>query len=100
MTFLDLFSIYKNWNNDNTRIWQLTKQKGLLHYVLVEGVLVYGGISFCSFMLFKFFFLEAIGTGAIKTLVLWFTGAVLYGLVTWYATEKSYKRSNLKPAKD
>lgn len=74
----------------NLEHWKSVRQKGLLRYVLVHGVLMYGLPLFVVMTFFVHRDKLATAFVAISA-VLWTTGGVAFGLLTWWWWERRYR---------
>lgn len=70
--------------------WSCVRQKGLLRYVLVNGVLMYG---LPLFVVMTFFVhRDKLATAFVAmSALLWAIGGVAFGLLTWWWWERRYR---------
>jgi hypothetical protein len=72
--------------------WKATREKGMLRYVLVTGVLSYGLAMFVAMTFFvhhgdlnlKFIAISAF---------LWTLGGAVFGIATWFALEHQFRKA-------
>ena len=73
--------------------WERTRNRGAVFFVLVQGVLVFGGIttvlSLCGDVLLLHKPLNAILF--LKTLAQWALAGLFWGWMMWRITEKNYQ---------
>jgi len=79
--------------DDQVKKWELTRVKGPLHFVLFRGVLLWG-LPMFIFMAFvnKPFSDGFTSNAAIVHYVVWPIAGILFGAVTWYMSERIYKK--------
>ena len=89
------------WSEKQHLRWQKLRAKGHLHYVLSADDLSWGLTMFLVMALFPYLF----GTpfkvqGSFQHLligvVLWPLAGALYGIVTWFLCEKSYRKFQIE----
>lgn len=69
--------------------WQRTREKGLLQYVLLNGVLLYGVPMF----LFVTFVLKHDRRPVWESAVLWNITGIVMRVLTWAVNEHRYRRA-------
>jgi len=68
--------------------------KGIWHYVLVYGVLLWGVTTAILFSIFWHFFgLSSFGSVILPSLIQFPLGGVIFGLLMWYIMKWQYKKS-------
>jgi len=79
--------------DDQIKKWESTREKGLLHFVLIRGVLLWG-LPMFIFMAFigKPFSNGFTSSTALVHYVVWPVAGVLFGLLTWCMSERMYKK--------
>ncbi|WP_431636386.1 hypothetical protein ACQVBX_02805 [Dyella sp. KULCS107] len=75
------------------RKWQRTREKGVLQYVLVNGVLLF---SFPMF-LFVTFVLKHDRLPIWESAVLWSVTGIVYRGATWVINERRYRKALAEP---
>ena len=73
--------------------WRVVRSKGMLRYVLVNGVLSYGLAMFIAMTFFvhgdelspRFIGLSA---------VMWSIGGAIFGISMWYLQERQFRKAN------
>lgn len=81
------------------RKWEKTRAIGLLRYVVVYGVLLWGALSGALFSLFKVLLDPSIGYLSIATyaMPIFMVGGVMWGVGAWYLTEWQYRATKNGP---
>ena len=66
---------------------------GMFNFVLIKGVLYWGGLMCLVFVLLSWLFMgEAFDSSVVVfNIVIWGIGGLIFGLVTWYLMGKRYK---------
>jgi hypothetical protein len=81
---------------ENMRKWARMRARGPWHFVLVWGVLVWGGFMFLVMGLGFTGLLLGAGAYAPKLLALnawlWLAGGLLFGMLTWYGNERLFRK--------
>ena len=72
--------------------WEKTRQKGMLKFILINGVL-YWGLFMCAFINSYYYFRKGIFDlhFALVSCVIFLIGSIFYGYFTWRAHETSYE---------
>lgn len=91
MTWSKHFSLFKSWDEQNLQKWHKIKKRGLLFFLLIEGIAKWGLVSLCIFLL-----VSAISNGLtmqkmMLTGSVWLVMSLLYGFVIWKGTECYYR---------
>ena len=69
--------------------WEQSRQKGMLRYVLVQGVLAWGGTMFVLMT----FVLTASRLPVWQSALLWTAAGAAYGICVWLVQERRYARA-------
>ena len=90
-----------SWGDKHQQRWSAIRAKGRTRYILVNGVLSYGLPMFLvlgvSPKLFNFPFpARPSDTYWLWQPLLWAAAGAIYGVGTWYASERSYRRYETK----
>lgn len=86
-------------NDREFKRWQKLRKKGLRHFTLINGLLLWG---LPMFVVMTFIVNDPFdGSGLILSYVLisaliWTLGGLLFGYLIWFATESRYKKALLK----
>jgi hypothetical protein len=85
------------WSEKNQSSWRTTRAKGRQHFVLVMGVLAWGGPMFLIMAGGPAVFgwpypVSATPWYWLGQIVLWTTAGFFYGLWVWHASEEKYRR--------
>lgn len=79
-------------NEKHFQEWEGVRKKGQWRYVLVIGVLCWGGFMMVAMAFVNAPFSEGIHSArAITHCVVWPLSGLLFGFVMWWKNEKSYK---------
>ncbi len=86
-------SHFRRWTADEKARWESLSQNGRIHYVIVNGIVMYGG--FCAVgwnLLWDLSYGEALAFDKAfwRTVPLWLLGGYVYGELTWWGTSRSY----------
>ncbi|WP_133406538.1 hypothetical protein [Parashewanella tropica] len=74
--------------------WESTRDKGMLKYVLINGLLAWGLPMFIAMAFMTRPFAEGFTSkAAIVHYVVWPLAGLLFGLVTWYIAQFRYKKA-------
>ncbi len=76
-------------NREELEKWKATRQKGMLRYVLVSGVLSYGLTIFIGITFIVHQNIPSIGLSAIICMI----GGALIGWATWLLQEHQYRKA-------
>ena len=94
MKLQTLFSEYRKWNDKEIQTWRAHRAKGLISYVIYQGVLRWGVTSLVIFLILSHQSItlqsENPQIHLLQTSVIWLVLAVFYGLLTWKHTNASY----------
>ena len=87
----------RGWSDKNQKAWRSTRAKGKPHFVLVMGVLAWGGPMFLIMAggpaLFGWPYpVTATLWYWIGHTALWAVAGLLYGLWVWHASERKFER--------
>ncbi|MBA6225025.1 hypothetical protein H4J51_13980 [Colwellia sp. MB02u-18] len=79
--------------DDQFKVWESTRTKGKLNFVLFTGVLSWG-LPMFIFMAFmnKPFADGFTSKSAIIHYIVWPLAGVLFGVLTWFMSERKYKK--------
>ena len=85
--------IFPEWKSGQKEAWEEMSKKGHFHYVLVRGVLIYGG--WCTLGMTLLMYLSSEfdappGELFFSNAPLFLVAGALYGELTWWGTSKSY----------
>lgn len=72
--------------------WKATREKGMLRYVLVTGVLSYGLAMFVAMTFFVNRHELSVKFIAISA-VLWMLGGAAFGVATWFVFERQFRKA-------
>jgi hypothetical protein len=73
--------------------WEETKQRGLLRFVLVAGMLAWGVMVGTIYSLAMHFLRPAFPLGMLPFCIAWFAfGGILWALAVWFYTDWKYAR--------
>lgn len=96
--FIWMCSAIRHWDVKQEQRWLKLSESGIAHFVLVRGILVYGGFVAIP-LLFLTIHLHANGelqteltTALLVTLIVTLCGGTLFGICVWFATHRSYIR--------
>ena len=84
------------WSEKNQKRWSATRAKGKWHFVLVKGVLIWGGLMFLFMAVFPVYlgFPHKVGTLApwywIWQPLLWAGAGFGWSLWVWHSSESKY----------
>ena len=94
-------SLFKDWTDVEVRKWEASKHRGLMRFLLVEGMLKWGVISFIIFSpaTFKSITLEAEEpvTYFLLSCLVWVIASLCYGAAVWSATNYAFHRKAKLP---
>ena len=89
-------TLYKRWDDEEIYRWESRRVKGKLMHICVSGLGWYGCILFIGIMLATFH-LAGQGDNSVSidrliltNIALCSLSGMIFGLVTWHATEYSY----------
>lgn len=76
----------------NWRTWEAVRQKGILHFVIVRGVLGWGVWVALTSALTAWALTPHVQFGLLlkRSLVIFPIGGILWGLSVWFFTERKY----------
>jgi hypothetical protein len=73
--------------------WESTRAKGKLHFILFRGVLLWGLPMFVFMAFVNNPFADGFtSSAAITYYIIWPVAGLLYGMLTWYMSERTYKK--------
>lgn len=90
--FIKYNSKYHYWDNQEVKAWLATKQKGMLRFVLLEGLVKWGLVSFTIFIAILLSATEIALSDIPLIAVVWMLVACLYGCGIWLGTNWSFHR--------
>lgn len=90
--FVKYCSLYKSWNNREINKWQESKQKGVISFVFIEGVVRYGIWACAAFVLMLYFRNDLTIKSFSTACMTWFIGSIVYGYLYWVGTSLSYRK--------
>lgn len=90
--FIKYNSKYHYWDYEEIRQWQNIKDKGALRFILFEGLVKWGLISFSIFIALLLVILDIHCTEIPFIALVWSVAACFYGYGIWLGTHLSYKR--------
>ena len=82
-------SLYKTWTKEEKEQWREVQVKGIVSFILVEGILKWGLIASLGFML-AYNSASRVKLDILFTAGMWFLGSILYGYCYWVGTKESY----------
>ena len=71
--------------------WEKSRQKGMVMYVLVSGVVSYGIPMFIVMT----FLLHQTKLSVGKSAALWLSAGAFYGIAMWFVQEHRYRKANV-----
>ena len=77
---------------DKLELWKRTREKGILKFVLVNGVLSYGLAMFIA-MTLVVHRNELTPRYAALSAVIWAIGGAVFGFLTWHLQESRYRKA-------
>ena len=79
--------------DDQFKAWESTRTKGKLNFVLFTGVLSWGLPMFILMAFMNKPFADGFTSkSAIIHYIVWPLAGVLFGVLTWYMSERKYKK--------
>ena len=85
--------------NDNKR-WEKTRKMGKWKYIFLVGMLGYGGIMFIVSLFLNRLYLwirpDTRLTIYLISLIIWLFAGIVFGTLTWFVSERSYKKEKEK----
>ncbi|RYV01236.1 hypothetical protein SOPP22_12570 [Shewanella sp. OPT22] len=87
-------------NRDEMEAWETTKNKGIFKYILINGVLIWGGMMFVAMAFMNKPFAEGFTSkAAIIHYIVWPSAGVLFGILTWFIAQIRYKKARKQAMK-
>ncbi len=87
-------SMYKTWDAEEQLKWQELLALGRWRFVLVRGVLVFGGFCFLAMTWFLLQDPDSLRISAemvvLSNLATWACAGAIWGEIIWWGTSKSY----------
>lgn len=81
-------------NKQQMKSWETIKSKGLLRYVLVDGVVSYGLFMFIVMAFVNKLFSDGLTSkAAISHCIIWPLSGIGFGLLNWFVNERLYRKS-------
>lgn len=94
MKLITLFSEHRKWDEEKIKMWEEHRTKGLVCFVIYQGILSWGLISLVIFLILSHQSItlqsENPQLHILGTSLLWLALAVIYGLLTWKHTNASF----------
>ncbi|MBN7821196.1 hypothetical protein [Bowmanella yangjiangensis] len=90
--FIKYNTKYQYWDFDEIRQWQDIQEKGLLRFILLEGLIKWGLLSFAIFMTILITTQDISPADIPLIALIWAIVACLYGYSIWLGTQLSYNR--------
>ncbi|WP_108946470.1 hypothetical protein [Shewanella halifaxensis] len=81
-------------NKEEMKAWESTRSKGMLKYILINGLLAWGLPMFIAIAFMNKPFAEGITSkAAIVHCVVWPLAGLVFGAITWYISQFRYKKA-------
>ncbi|KZN65700.1 hypothetical protein N473_11785 [Pseudoalteromonas luteoviolacea CPMOR-1] len=84
-------SLYKSWDEHSVSKWKSQEKRGMLNFVLVEGILKWGLISSAAFFVLIVSGKEIAASRTLIASAIWLVLSIVYGISIWFGTSLSYK---------
>jgi putative flippase GtrA len=95
MKLYKIASLSNNWSFEEVNKWKEKRRKGLLNFILTEGILIWGGISLSFFLIASHQSItlqrENPLIHVLETASIWLVASVFYSFSVWYCTNVSYE---------
>jgi hypothetical protein len=83
------------WREDVHRVWQILRHRGFVYFLLVRGVVRWGGFMFAFTVLMTLlgiFHNELFPSALLRTASICVMGGLAWGAATWCANEWLFRR--------
>jgi hypothetical protein len=73
--------------------WEIMRAKGEIRFIVVRGVLVYGGMMFIFALLFDLYEGQALTLhSTLRNAYIWAVAGSIFGFIQWHILERKYKK--------
>jgi len=82
------------WSKASHRKWSGIRARGVRHFILVRGLLIFGVSALAVSLIIPAFFGQSVFVwrSIVETLLICAAGAFVWAVVTWYLNERAFSK--------